>query len=80
MTRTPRPIVVVSVAGRVARLTVIDNGAPFTYLDVADAADLAGVKAHTRRGAVLVGLSQLADVEAVLQWKHPRAIVQRRTS
>lgn len=74
--RTPRPVVVVAIQGRVVRLAVIDNGAAYTYLDVAELCRTAGLEPRVSRGAVVIGLSSLPDLEALARIRG--VVVQRR--
>ena len=77
MKRAPRPVVVASIAGQVVRLAPIDNGAGWTPGMVADLATRAGLEPRRTRGATLIPLSSLPDLEAYAEFLG--IVVQRST-
>lgn len=74
--RPPRFVIVADVRGMVARLTVAANGSGRTTSDVASLARAAALEPRIARGAVLLPLRQLPDLEALCEWSG--VIVQRR--
>ena len=76
MTR-PRQVMLATIRGRVVSLSPVDNGA-MTVADVRALVALAtGEGRNTARGSI-VGLSRLADVEALAE--HRGVVVVRRSS
>ena len=78
MTLPPRPVVAVTIAGALARCTVITNGAAYTTADLVDLARSAGLDPRQTRGAVLLPARALPTLEAAATVR--RVIVQRRKS
>ena len=76
MKRPPRPVVIVTVAGRLARLTVAANGSGYTLRDVVELARVAGIDARSARGAVLVPVRSLPDLEALARLRS--VVIHRR--
>jgi hypothetical protein len=70
-----RPVIVANIRGRVVHLRPIDNGSQFTTADVAALASAAALLPRVTNGAVLLGLSELADFEAMAESR--RIVVQR---
>jgi hypothetical protein len=70
-----RPVIVANIRGRVVHLRPIDNGSQFTTADVAALASAAALLPRVTNGAVSLGLSELADFEAMAESR--RIVVQR---
>ena len=69
MKRAPRRVIVATITGRVVRLAPIPNGSDLTLGAVADLASTAGCTPHRTRGAALLPLSQLPDLEAWCEFR-----------
>ena len=76
MKRAPRRVIVATIVGRVVRLAPVENGSGMTPGMVAEIALGAGLTPTRTRGATLLGLSDLPDLEAYAEFL--RIVVVRR--
>lgn len=72
----PRPVVVVSVTGTIARCTIAPNGSTYTLGELVDLAQRAGLEPRRVRQAVLLPARALPTLEAAARVR--RVILQRR--
>lgn len=77
MTRPPRQVMLATIRGRVVSLSPVDNGA-MTVADVRALVTLATGEGRSNARGSIVGLSRLADVEALAE--HRGVVVVRRSS